>query len=121
VAITFGTIGYDEILHEYSMPVQVQNISNRPIYGPVRVTVQQVIDPYDIEYHRVDPLNTFSIKNSSNGKTGAGAVFDFSRALGSLGVLEPGARSESVIWRVRTPVTTTPYIGVRVDAYVPNP
>jgi hypothetical protein len=118
VALTFGSISFDPVAQVYSLPVQVQNISHEPLFGPITLTLEKTIDPWDIKYDRVDPYNTFTILNASNHKPGAGANFDYSHALGTLGVLEPGGRSESVVWRVRMRVTTQPYFGVRVKGYV---
>jgi len=42
-----------------------------------------------------------AILNASNGKSGEGAVFDYSAALGNLESLEPGAMTDAVVWRIR--------------------
>jgi len=118
VAVTFGTISFNSSQTTYMIPVQIQNISKQTLYGPLTLTVEKTIDPYDIQYDRVDPTNTFAILNTTNHKPGAGAVFDYSQALGTLDTLEPGARSEAIVWRVRMRVTTQPYFGVRVRGYV---
>jgi len=118
VAVTFGTISFNEAEKVYTIPVQIRNISKQTLYGPVALTVEKTIDPYDIQYDRVDPKNSFSILNATNGKQAVGAVFDYSRALGTLSVLEPGALSEAIVWRVHMGPTTQPYFGVRVRGYV---
>ena len=42
-----------------------------------------------------------AILNATNGKSGAGAVFDYSETLGDLCYLAPGASTRPVIWRFR--------------------
>jgi hypothetical protein len=41
--------------------------------------------------------------NASNGKTGDGATFDYTPALGDFDALEPGAQTAPVVWRMKVP------------------
>jgi len=57
------------------------------------------------------PEDVITIVNATNAKPGAGASFDFSRALGTLGLLAPGAVSGAVDFRLR--VATPAASGLR--------
>jgi hypothetical protein len=45
--------------------------------------------------------NTPEVLNATNGMKGAGAIFDFTSALGTESVLEDGALSGAVVWRMK--------------------
>jgi len=57
------------------------------------------------------PEDVITIVNATNAKAGAGASFDFSRALGTPGLLAPGAVSGAVDFRLR--VATPAASGLR--------
>ena len=76
--------------HTIELPIRLKNLSTRPIFGPVTVEVT-----------KLTPEG--AIGNAENGKTGVGATFDYSRALGDFESLPPGAISEGVVWRFRLP------------------
>ena len=79
------------------LPVRLRNLSRQPIYGPIKVEVTEITGRRTAQGFL--PLNP--IANSLNGKSGVGAIFDYTRALGDFGVLLPGGISEGVVWRIK--------------------
>ncbi len=99
VEFVFDPTRYDGATQESEIPVRLRNISNRPIYAPItlEITGFGINDP---ELPKDDsPAPT--VVNAANGKTGVGAVFDFSSALGNQAVLRPGALTSPVVMRLR--------------------
>jgi hypothetical protein len=76
---------YDVERQAATIPIRLQNISTETLYGPFSVEVRK--------------LDQWTILNAANGQRGAGAVFDYSSALGDWRALAPGASTEAVAWR----------------------
>jgi hypothetical protein len=85
------------------LPVRLKNVSDQPIYGPITVEVT-----------RLEPDGM--LLNAANRRSGVGATFDYSRALGDLEALAPGAISEGIVWRFKAPVFLS---GLDARAFAP--
>lgn len=96
--IVFDPSSYDPATSEVRMPVRLRNRSDRPVYGPLEIKVVGSGKTAKNLYQEFAPI----LLNASNGQTGAGAVFDYSQALGDFDRLEPGAVTAAVVWRLRT-------------------
>jgi hypothetical protein len=57
-----------------------------------------------------------TILNASNGKTGEGATFDYSAALGDLESLEPDAVTSAITWRLQavSAIKTSFHLGAEI-------
>jgi hypothetical protein len=86
-------------------PVRLKNISHESLYGPFSVKVKALFPEYYKKYYSKKDLAGMipEILNASNKEKGANASFDYSGALRDLTVLEPGALTEPVEWKVRFP------------------
>ncbi|HET9795207.1 MAG TPA: sialidase family protein [Thermoanaerobaculia bacterium] len=104
LVLDFDTPSYEASKMELRLPVHLRNISSRPVWGPLRVTIRAFGSGTGAHYLE----NTPEVLNSDNGSRGAGAAFDFSRALGDESRLNPGARTAQVTWifRLKNPLRT---------------
>lgn len=78
---------YDKEKQETVIPIRLKNISTETLYLPISVEVKK--------------LDQWTILNARNGKNGAGAVFDYSSALGDFSTLKPGEMTEAIEWRFK--------------------
>lgn len=111
--VSFGP-GADEI----AIPFRIRNDGTARIAGPLTVEVLGFGDGPNADKNREwSP----AIDNASNGKPGAGALFDYSKTLGDLCDLPPGGTSGAVVWRFHMKdVTKTPAMEVVIKGVV-NP
>jgi hypothetical protein len=118
VTLVFDPIQYDQGTREVRLPARLKNTSKETLYPPFQVEVKELIHPYTAKSG--EPGNVPKIVNASNGKTGIGAVFDYSKALGDLGALAPDAVSDAVVWRLEapSPVKTDFYVASEITGYV---
>jgi hypothetical protein len=83
---------------ELELRIRLKNISTDTIFGPLRVEVRGFGGPLDSEEERkLAP----TLLNATNNKTGVGAAFDFTEALGTAQMLPPGRQTSAVFWRMR--------------------
>jgi hypothetical protein len=99
VEFVFDPTRYDGAARESEIPVRLRNVSNATIYAPItlEITGFGMNDPELPKDDNPAPI----VVNAANGKTGVGAVFDFSNALGNQAVLEPGALTSPVVMRLK--------------------
>jgi hypothetical protein len=88
---------YDAVTHELELWVRIKNVSDQPIHGPIQLEVRKFGSGMGDQNADAAP----EILSSSNGKTGAGAVFVYDSHLGSGGVLGPMGVSGAALWRLR--------------------
>lgn len=88
---------YDLATHELEMPLRLKNLSTNPMYPPITVTVANFGSGMGEMLRDYAP----SVLNASNGKSGAGAIMDYSKSLGDFAVLPPGGLSDAVVWRLK--------------------
>ncbi|MGH3428920.1 MAG: sialidase family protein [Terriglobales bacterium] len=117
VTLVFDPINYDRQSRELVVPIRLKNISDETLYPPFRVEIKEFAYPFMIKAH--EPIDAPTVLNSSNGKDGVGAVFDYSKALGDLQSLSPGAVTDALPWRLRTtsPVKTQIHLGVEITGF----
>jgi hypothetical protein len=96
VALVYDPARYDAAAKLLELPIRVRNVSQADIYGPIAIEVEQVDD--GANGSKGEP-STFL--NASNGKSGNGASFDYTTALGDLPLLPAGAITNAVVWRMR--------------------
>jgi hypothetical protein len=89
---------------EAIISIRLKNVSADIIYGPITVEVKNLTD--------------WTILNAENGKTAAGAIFDYSSALGDYKFLEPGALTEAVKWKFKySGLGSSPSIESEITGY----
>ncbi|HEY2322049.1 MAG TPA: sialidase family protein [Thermoanaerobaculia bacterium] len=86
--------------NELAIPFRIRNDGDAPISGPITVEVLGFGDGPNGDMNRE---SIPAILNAPNGKSGAGAVFDYSESLSDLCGLPPGASTRAVVWRLRSP------------------
>jgi hypothetical protein len=118
LTMTFDPIQYDPQTREVRMPVRLKNVSKETLYPPFVVEVKEVAHPYTIKSG--EPINAPKFLNSANGKTGVGATFDYSKALGGLEALEPDQVTDAIVWRfeAESPVKTDFFMGTQITGFV---
>jgi hypothetical protein len=95
--VLFDPAKYDPATQELRMPVRLKNRSQRPVYGPLQVRIVA----FGSTVRNLNKEFTPTLLNATNGLPAEGAVFDFTAALGDSGVLEPGAVTSAMTWRLR--------------------
>ena len=118
VTLVFDPVRYDAQTREIVLPVRLKNDSKEALYPPFTVEVKEVAHPYTIKSG--EPINEPKFLNSANGKSGVGATFDYSKALGGLTSLAPNAVTDAVPWRFQaeSPVKTDFYMGAEITGFV---
>ena len=118
VTLVFDPIQYDRETREVLLPVRLKNVSKEKLYPPFKVEVRELAHPFSIKSH--EEVDTPTILNASNGQTGLGATFDYSKALHDLDALEPDAVTDAIFWRLKaaSPVKTSFHIGAEVTGFV---
>jgi hypothetical protein len=96
VAFVYDPARYDGSAKVLELPIRLRNVSKADIYGPIAIEVDHVDDAAN-----GSTSERSTLLNASNGKTGDGASFDYTTALGDLPVLPPGAVTNPVVWRIR--------------------
>jgi len=99
VEFVFDTSRFDAATKTVEIPMRLRNLTKRPIYPPITVEILGLDNP-DPDLAKYPYPPTFVV-GALNGKTGAGATFDFSNALGNLEALEPGAQTGPVVLKFR--------------------
>jgi hypothetical protein len=100
----FDPASFDVPTGTETIPVRLQNISDRPVCSPVFAVVE---DP------ETTPHQTPHILNADNDKDWAGAYFDYSSAFRNLPCLAPGQITEAVPWRVQPLASERTFVTVR--------
>jgi hypothetical protein len=111
VGIVLDPNRYDAEKRELVVPVRIRNTTSDTLYPPIVATLTSVGDTMLVRTGYLRPEDVVTILNATNAKPGAGASFDFSGALGTLGLLAPGAVSGAVNVRLR--VATPAASGLR--------
>lgn len=117
VTLVIDPVTYDRQTMEAVVPISLKNISDQTLYPPFQVEVKELAHPFRVKSGSAEDPPT--ILNATNGKTGVGAVFDYTRTLGDLPVLEPGAVTSAIPWRLQapSPVKTDFHLGVEITGY----
>jgi len=120
VEFVFERVSYNAATREAIVPVRIRNISSQTLYPPLRVEIKALKRPDLTEQDAGSLSSTPVLLNASNTGRGAGAMFDYSRSLGSLKSLPPGGVSDVVLWKMRlqTQFLTTFYVNAEVQASV---
>ncbi len=111
VGVVLDPSRFDAAKRELVVPVRIRNTTADTLYPPIVATLTSVGDTMLVRNGYMRPEDIVTILNATNGKPGAGASFDFSRALGTLGLLAPGAVSGAVNVKLR--VATPAASGLR--------
>lgn len=111
VGVVFDPSRFDAAKRELVLPVRIRNTSTDTLFAPIVATLTSVADTMLVRAGYMRPEDVVTILNAKNRKPGAGAIFDFSGALGTLGYLAPGAVSGAVDFRAR--VATPAASGLR--------
>jgi len=99
VELVFDPSRYDGAAKEAEIPIRLTNTSKQPIYPPITLEIVgfDLDDPDIFKY----PYPPTYVVNAENGKRGEGATFDFSKALGNLEALAPGAQTSPVVLKLQ--------------------
>lgn len=92
ILLQIEDINYDSTMNVLSIPVRIKNISDKPLYGPIKIEISK-IDTSDNKH--IIPV----VLNSSNKKRGVGAAFTY--ALSKSSVLLPDEETETMIWKFK--------------------
>jgi hypothetical protein len=92
---------YDADRGILEMPVRLKNVSRRPVYAPIVLEVVEL--GAGAGARRANPPP--EVLNATNGQRGAGATFDYTPALGDLGMIAPGAQSAALVWKLKVDET----------------
>ena len=111
VGVVLDPSRFDAAKRELVVPVRIRNTTADTLYPPIVATLTSVGDTMLVRNGYMRPEDIVTILNATNGKPGAGASFDFSRALGTLGLLAPEAVSGAVDVKLR--VATPAASGLR--------
>ena len=117
VELVFDPIAYDEASKILTVPTRLRNISSTPIYGPITLEITKFGGGMGDEFKDKAP----SILNAGNHKDGLGATFDYTAALGTDHVLDPGALSGQVVWKLKLQdVEKIPDLHIAVKGMIPQ-
>ena len=111
VGIVLDPSRFDVEKRELVVPVRIRNTTADTLFPPIVATLTSVGDTTLVRIGAMSPGDTVTIVNATNGQPGPGASFDFSRGLGTVGLLAPGAVSGAVDFRLR--VATPAASGLR--------
>ena len=111
VGIVLDPTQFDAEKRELVVPVRIRNTTADTLYPPIVATLTSVGDTMLVRTGYMRSEDVVTILNATNAKPGAGASFDFSDALGTVGYLAPGAVSGAVEFRLR--VATPAASGLR--------
>jgi hypothetical protein len=111
VGIVIDPNQFDAEKRELVVPVRIRNTTADTLFPPIVATLTSVGDTMLVRSGYMSSEDVVTILNATNAKPGAGASFDFSDALGTLGYLAPGAVSGAVDFRLR--VATPAASGLR--------
>ncbi|HUQ80450.1 MAG TPA: hypothetical protein VM076_04910, partial [Gemmatimonadaceae bacterium] len=111
VGVVLDPNRYDAEKRELVVPVRIRNTTADTLFTPIVATLTTVGDTMLVRSGYMSSDDVVTILNAANAKPGAGASFDFSDALGTLGFLAPGAVSGAVELRLR--VATPAASGLR--------
>ena len=111
VGIVLDPNRFDAGKRELVVPVRIRNTTADTLFPPIVATLTSVVDTMLVRSGYMRSEDIVTILNATNAKPGAGASFDFSNALGTLGLLAPGAVSGAVEFRLR--VATPAASGLR--------
>jgi len=111
VGIVLDPSRFDAATRELVVPVRIRNTTADTLFPPIVATLTSVGDTMLVRSGYMRPEDVVTIVNAPNARPGAGASFDFSRALGTLGLLAPGAVSGAVDVKLR--VATPAASGLR--------
>lgn len=113
VRLIAGPGKWDEAKSTSTFELQVRNVSDRPIYGPIKVRVTRLApeSPATVRGPKgAKPVASATlpvvIVGADAGGSGIGAVWDFSKLLGSRGRLDPMMISEAKTITIRTQAET---------------
>jgi hypothetical protein len=81
---------------EAVLPIRLKNVGT-PIHAPLRLVLRRFGSGLGGELQEYAP----EVLNAANRVTGEGAIFDFTPAIGSGGILPPGAMTGAVEIRVK--------------------
>jgi len=88
---------YDRATRELELRIRLKNVSDRPIHGPLTLTIRKFGSGMGSEGRDRMP----AVLNAANGKPDDGATFEYADALGTERVLPPGGVSGPVVLRFR--------------------
>jgi hypothetical protein len=116
VEFVFDPTRYDAEARELQLPVRLKNTSQQTIYGPITVTVQGFGSGMGKESVEFSP----EILNATNGKTGEGALFEYSDVLGSECTIPPSGTSGALTWKLKLlDPKQTPDLHMAVEGFLP--
>jgi hypothetical protein len=101
VELIYDPAKYDSASKAIDIPIHIKNNSGQAIFGPLKLELLSIGGGFEWEDKEEITKNTPEVLNAANGMKGAGAIFDFTSALGTESVLEDGALSGAVVWRMK--------------------
>jgi hypothetical protein len=120
ITVLFDPIRYDEATREATVPIRLKNTSTETLRGPFTVEVKGTESPWMKENGEEEFVSPVEILNAPNGKSGEGAVFDYTAAMRDFEELAPGAVTEAIPWKFRIagPMQTGLHLDLDVTGFV---
>lgn len=87
------------------IPVRLRNSSDAAVCGSLIVQIRSITADHGV-------TGVPQILNSGNGLSDNGAEIDYSRSLGDFPCLDPGAVTDAVVWKVKIPDPTKPFMNM---------
>jgi hypothetical protein len=117
VELVFDPISFEPSTGILDVPTRLKNLTSERIYGPITLEVLKFGSGMGDQLKEYAP----TILNAANHKEGGGATFDYSPALGTDQMLEPGALSGQVVWHLKVPEPLlVPDIHIAITGMLPQ-
>jgi hypothetical protein len=119
VELVFGATRYDGGSKTVEVPISIKNKSQETMFGPLKLELLSVGGGFEWEDAEDIKKNAPVTLNANNQKTDAGALFDFTAAMGTDAALEPGAMTGPVVWKMKVvDPSKLPSLRLKVSGFV---
>ena len=119
VELVFGSTRYDGGSNTVEVPISIKNKSQETIFGPLKLELISIGGGFEWEDADDIKKNAPVTINANNKKTDAGALFDFTAAMGSDAALSPGALTSPVVWKMKVfDPSKLPSLRLKVTGFV---
>jgi hypothetical protein len=119
VELVFGATRYDGGSKTVEVPISIKNKSQETLFGPLKLELVSVGGGFDWEDAEDIKKNAPVTLNAGNEKSDAGALFDFTAAMGTDAVLASGAMTSPMVWKMKVvDPSKLPSLRLKVSGFV---
>jgi hypothetical protein len=119
VELVFGATRYDGGSKTVEVPISIKNKSQETLFGPLKLELVSVGGGFDWEDAEDIKKNAPVTLNAGNQKSDAGALFDFTAAMGTDAVLASGAMTSPMVWKMKVvDPSKLPSLRLKVSGFV---